>query len=143
MTCIGMSSHMRTALLAFVALAAVACGGNTSGGKVSYEGDNLVVDGVSYLRRPDAEICPPGMDKTRGNYEKGVIYLYWHMAPLEEWNPRVPVRERLKELGLASREEGGAVLVPVGWEDQWARALKAQPEIQAGQVSCAVGANLA
>lgn len=132
---------LRIALLAPTVLAVVGCGGNPMGGEVFYGGETLVVNGVSYPRRSDAEICPVGFLGGKAVYVAGVVYLYWRDPLLaEDSNQMVQMKTRLIELGLVIRAPfrwgNASVLVPVGWEDQWARALRAQPKVHSGEVDC-------
>lgn len=104
----------RTALLTFFVLLMSACGGgNTTWGEVRYEGETLVVDGVSYPRKPDTQTYP-------SDYDKGRLYVL-------QWPVDVPEPEsKLAKLGLTSKWSGAEaeVYVPVAWEEQWVRALR-------------------
>lgn len=138
MTCIG--KILRTVLLVVSAVVAVGCGGTPMGDIVRYEGEILVVYGVSYPRRPEAEVCSLGLVGGKAIYETGVVYIWVPYLP-EEYDQLAQLKSRLDDLGLVSREplDGslGAVLVPVGWEDQWARALRAEPKVRYVDLNCA------
>jgi|SRR6185369_5172948 len=90
---------------------------------VRYSGTVLIVESATYARRTPAEIRLPG-----DTIEKGVVYVG------EKQGQRAALEARLDELGLIKRRYDVvlhfAVQVPVGWEDQWVRALLAEPQVQ-------------
>lgn len=89
---------------------------------VRYSGTVLIVEGATYARRTPAEIGLPG------DIAKGVVYVR------EKQGQRLALGARLDELGLTKRRYDDvlhfAVQVPLGWEDQWVRALLADPKVQ-------------
>ena len=89
-----------------------------------YSGAVLIVEGATYARRTPAEIGIPS-----DIIEKGTIYVG------EKQGKRAALEARLDELDLIKRRRyddisAFAVQVPVGWEDQWVRALMAEPQVQ-------------
>lgn len=99
-----------------------ACGGGEST-IVRYTGSTLVVDGQSYERRSTAQFDLPSL-----------IYVSEVVFVGERPGQRQALETRLDQLGLTDRlrHEGIAhyeVRVPVGWEDQWVRALQVQPQV--------------
>jgi len=108
-----------------------ACGGGDEP-EVLYSRTTLVVDGVAYARRPPAEFDLPS-----DIYEEGAVYVS------EKPGQMTALEVRLDELGLVDRRRIDPlsqfrVKVPVGWEDQWVRALRAQPPVQYAQINFAI-----
>jgi len=98
--------------------------GDGAQSNVQYSDAALIVDGIAYSRRT------PGEAEFLSNiYEEGAVYVG------EKPGQQAALDARLNELGLTDHLRYEVishyvVRVPVGWEDQWVRALLAQSQVR-------------